>query len=149
MPPVLGYTHILHFADHNPRSGKNYAGAGAKGFVETSRDVNRTFTLPVKIHESGRYVLSLHYTNGNGPINTENKCAIRTLHIKGGQKLGTFVLPQRGVDEWSNWGQSNVIIATLPKGEHTLEITFDPENKNMNGAINQAMIESLQLTRIP
>ena len=37
----------------------------------------------------------LRYANGNGPVNTENKAAIRTLCVDGDRK-GVLVMPQRG-----------------------------------------------------
>lgn len=85
--------------------------------------------------------------NGNGPINTENKCAIRTLkadHVF----AGTFVFPQRGNGEWSNWGFSNGVKLKLTKGRHTLTLQFENANENMNGQINQAMLDYLSVIKI-
>ncbi|HRH34907.1 MAG TPA: hypothetical protein PKY12_07595, partial [Catalimonadaceae bacterium] len=87
------------------------------------------------------------YANGNGPMNTENKCGIRNLWNLN-TKIGTVVFPQRGNQEWSNWGFSNRIEVYLKKGKHQLEIRLDPENENMNGAINQALIDYMEVNRI-
>ncbi len=123
---------------------KGYSGAG---FVEISDSVNRSIIIPVKVEESGTYAISFRYANGNGPVNTENKCAIRTIKADD-RVLGTVVFPQRGKDEWSNWGFSNALHATLSRGQHWITIYFDGENENMNGLINQAMLDYLQVVKI-
>jgi hypothetical protein len=125
-----------------------YKGFSGKGFVEVSTTKNQRLTLPVEVPEAGLYALDFRYANGNGPINTNNKCAIRTLRNGQGQLLGTVVLPQRGVEEWSNWGFSNSILVPLAKGKSTLTLTYEPANTNMNGAVNQAMLDYLRVRRV-
>ncbi|RSK24025.1 glycogen debranching protein [Hymenobacter metallilatus] len=129
------------------KSSKAYKGFSGTGFVEISRTVNTHLTIPVTVPETGLYALDFRYANGNGPLNTDNKCALRTLRL-GQRQLGTVVLPQRGVAEWSSWGFSNPILVRLPKGSHTLTLRFEPANENMNGEINQAMLDYLRLTRV-
>ena len=124
-----------------------YKGFTGSGFSEISTTKNTAISMPIEVLENGEYSIQIRYANGNGPINTENKCAIRTLKIQDKQ-IGTFVFPQRGRGEWSNWGWSNVVKVKLPKGKHVLQITFDPANANMNGAINEAMFDYLQLIRL-
>ncbi|SHJ14629.1 alpha-L-rhamnosidase [Hymenobacter daecheongensis DSM 21074] len=130
-----------------PKSGKPYKGYTGAGFVEISKTLNRTIALKVQVPAAGLYALDFRYANGNGPINTSNKCALRTLR-RGAEVLGSVVLPQRGVDEWSDWGFSNPILTRLEKGSQTLQLTFDAENENMNGDVNQAMLDYLRLTRV-
>ena len=91
--------------------------------------------------------MDFRYANGNGPTNTENKCAIRTFNVDG-QFAGTFVFPQRGKEEWSNWGFSNVNTVKLTKGTHEFQLSFEDWNENMNGEINQAMLDYLRLIKI-
>jgi hypothetical protein len=124
-----------------------YKGYSGQGFVEISTTKNRTLTIPVTVPEAGLYAIDFRYANGNGPINTNNKCAIRTLRM-GGKALGTIVLPQRGVEEWSNWGFTNAVLVQLPKGRHQLTLAFEPANTNMNGAVNQAMLDYLRVQKI-
>ena len=123
-----------------------YKGFTGKGFVEISTTKNPILTIPVALAEAGLYVLDFRYANGNGPINTNNKCAIRTLRL-GPEQLGTVVLPQRGVDEWS-WGYSNPILVLLDKGIHTLTLAYEPANQNMNTEVNQAMLDCLRVRRV-
>ena len=130
-----------------PKSSLPYNGFSGEGFVEISKTKNTAFTVPVNIVADGVYAIDFKYSNGNGPTNTENKCAIRTLK-EGSKLLGTVVLPQRGKDEWSNWGWSNSVQAFLKKGQHNLVISFEPYNENMNGEINQAMLDNMRIMRI-
>lgn len=109
------------------------------GFVEldhASAPVSVTFDAPA----AGDYAVELVYANGNGPVNTENKCAIRTLSVDG-KPTGALVMPQRGVANWSDWGQTNTIVVPLTAGEHTLTISFMPYNENMNLATNHALVD--------
>lgn len=129
------------------KSSLSYKGYSAKGFVEISRSKNTALSIPVNIAEDGVYALDFRYANGNGPVNTENKCAIRTLK-EGDKLLGTIVLPQRGKDDWSNWGWSNSVQVAFTKGRHTLTLSFEPFNENMNGEINQAMLDYLRVIKL-
>lgn len=124
-----------------------YAGYSGKGFIAISTQVNRTLTVNVNIPETGVYAVDFSYANGNGPTNTENKCAIRTFNVDG-TFAGTFVFPQRGKEEWSNWGFSNVNTIKLSKGQHQLSLTFETWNNNMNGEINEAMLDYMRLQKI-
>ncbi|GAB3730061.1 hypothetical protein GCM10027594_12100 [Hymenobacter agri] len=124
-----------------------YKGYTGKGFVEASATKNTALTIPVAVPEAGLYALDFRYANGNGPINTDNKCAIRTLR-RGAELLGTVVLPQRGVGEWSNWGFSNPVLVRLDKGTTRLLLAYEPANQNMNIAVNQAMLDYLRVRRV-
>ena len=124
-----------------------YKGFSGKGFIETSKKVNTTIGFLINVSESGSYAIDLRYANGNGPTNTENKCAIRTLKEKD-KFLGTLIFPQRGVQEWSNWGFSNSVKIHLDKGQHKLTLVLDKNNENMNVEINQAMLDYLRVIRL-
>lgn len=123
-----------------------YKGYTGQGFVEISTTINRTINLTLGV-EGGWYAIDFRYANGNGPTNTENKCAIRTITIDGQQK-GTYVFPQRGKGEWSNWGYSNAVKVYLSKGVHKVSLTFEDANDNMNGDINQAMLDNMRVIKI-
>lgn len=117
---------------------KGYTG---QGFVEIDRTTDPE-TINIKIPQSGMYTFALRYANGNGPVNTENKAAIRTLMLNG-SKRGTFVMPQRGGGNWDDWGMSNQIQVPLTAGTYTVGITYRPENENMNINTNHALLDQL------
>jgi hypothetical protein len=130
-----------------PLSGLGYKGFSGDGFVEISTTANNSISIPVTIEEAGTYSLSFRYANGNGPVNTENKCAIRTLGVNS-KFAGTIIFPQRGKEEWSNWGFSNAVQVQLQKGKHIVTVQLTPANDNMNEEVNQAMLDYLQVEKI-
>ncbi|MFD1874069.1 MGH1-like glycoside hydrolase domain-containing protein [Hymenobacter bucti] len=143
----LGSVHQVQLETVAVKATQPYQGYSGQGFVEISTTQNRTLTIPVTVPEAGLYAVDFRYANGNGPINTDNKCGIRTLRL-GGKSLGTIVLPQRGVGEWSNWGFTNAVLVPLPKGTTQLTLAYEPANANMNGAVNQAMLDYLRVQKI-
>ena len=132
------------FADMSKLPYTNFSG---KGFVEVSKDKNTEIDCKIKVEEAGEYLIDVHYSNGSGPWNTDNKCAIRSLSVNN-QYSGVLVLPQRGKDEWSDWGFSNSRKVTLKKGENVVKISFEVWNNNMNMDVNTAMLDYLRLVRL-
>jgi hypothetical protein len=116
-------------------------------FAEISKSKNTRISFDISVPEDGVYAIDFRYANGNGPINTENKCALRTLS-NGKAFLGTVVFPQRGTNEWSNWGFSNPLQVKLKKGNQKLSLTFESWNENMNGEVNQAMLDYMRIVRM-
>lgn len=144
-PDIVTTFEMENFAKRSLLKHQGYSG---DGFVEISSSVNTSVDLSMDIEESGMYAIDFRYANGNGPINTDNKCAIRTLKTDS-TSLGAVVFPQRGKGEWSNWGYSNKLIARLEKGKQTLKLVLElPVNNNMDGNINQAMIDHVRLIKI-
>lgn len=125
---------------YQPEGGviKGYTG---NGFAEVDHNA-APVVFEVAADNDGEYFLSLRYANGNGPVNTENKCAVRTLFIDG-VKAGTVVMPQRGVGNWNDWGMTNYLPVSLAKGAHKITIEFMPYDENMNLATNHAIIDAL------
>ena len=122
------------------------AGYNGNGFVETDHST-AAISVTIDVPADGEYAFSLRYANGNGPVNTENKCAIRTLTIDG-NKIGTVVMPHRGVANWDDWGMTNEVKTELKAGKHTLCIEYRPENENMNLSTNHAIIDCVKLVRV-
>lgn len=137
---------IIQIENFVKKSDKNYQGFTGNGFVETSKSINRKIDFTINVKEAGNYILDVRYANGNGPINTENKCAFRSFYLDN-RKSGTLVFPQRGKDQWSNWGWSNSLKLPLSKGSHHIAISFEDWNENMNGEINRAMLDCVRLVR--
>lgn len=138
---------VVEMEQYAAASALPYVGFAGKGFVEISKELNNTIQIPMEIPASGVYAIEIKYANGNGPTNTENKCAIRTVMVNN-LKTGVWVFPQRGKGEWSNWGLSNAIKARLLKGKQLITISFEKTDENMNGAINTAMLDQLILTKL-
>jgi hypothetical protein len=143
-PLGVGKRSILIFEaeQYAPKSFLPYKGYSGEGFIEISQSKNRLVNFIVNIPDAGYYGLSFRYANGNGPINTENKCAIRSLYA-GEEHKGAVVFPQRGTNEWSAWGRTNQLRIRLNQGENNITLKMEDWNENMNGPINQAMIDAL------
>ncbi|MDE5902669.1 MAG: hypothetical protein K2H21_05565, partial [Muribaculaceae bacterium] len=137
------------------------AGNGMEGFASEPRstrpmvmvqldgadnDKDTVLEVPVSVPADGDYYVSLLYANGNGPVNTENKCGLRTLSADG-ERAGLIVLPQRGKNNWDERGWSNSVKVHLAKGDHTLRLDFRPENENMNIKTNHARIYGVRLVQ--
>ncbi len=123
-----------------------YAGFSGSGYVYTKPSA-RALRFEVTIPEDGLYAMDFRYANGHGPVNTDNKCAIRRLALDG-KYVGTIVLPQRGKGEWSDWGFTNQVTLALRKGKVNFEMLYDPANRNMNGEVNEAIVDLIRLVKI-
>ncbi len=141
------FSRVFEIANYTPKATDDYKNYSGTGYVEISKTKNRSISIPVNIKHTGKYAITFRYANGNGPINTENKCAIRTLKVDGIQ-VGAVILPQRGTNEWANWGYSNAVHVLLNQGNHLMTLSFETYNENMNGKINQAMLDAIIITRL-
>ncbi|MGE5402854.1 MAG: glycogen debranching protein [Ignavibacteriales bacterium] len=121
-----------------------YQGFTGHGYLLLDKSQNRSVEFQVDVPETGLYSIGFRYANGNGPINTENKCAIRTLNIDS-KEAGPVIMPQRGDNLWNNWGYSNSLHVELSKGMHLLTLTFTASDDNMNGEVNSALLDNIRL----
>ncbi len=140
-------TQILELEKYAAKARPPYLGASGNNSVEISKNQNTNLNIPVTITEPGLYAIDFRYANGEGPISTSNKCAIRTLK-KENNFMGTVVLPQRGLNEWTDWGFSNPVQVRLAPGTHHLSLTYEPVNENMNGEVNRALLDYIRIRKI-
>jgi hypothetical protein len=130
-----------------PKANFGYVNYSGKGYVELSNITNNKITFSIDIPEAGEYYLDFRYSNGSGPWNTDNKCALRSLYLNK-DYVGAIVLPQRGLNEWSDWGYTNSHKVYLNKGKNELKLTLENWNINMNVDINTAMLDFLRVQKI-
>ncbi len=135
---------ILEMENYARKSKLPYSNYSGKGFVETTMSKNTNIRIPVTVPEAGKYLIDLRYSNGTGPWNTDNNCAIRSLYVNNDYE-GVMVLPQRGTHEWSDWGFSNSRKVQLQKGKNEISLKFEDWNINMDGQINDAMLDYVRL----
>lgn len=126
---------------------REYAGFTGAGYLPLSLQRNLTVRIPVRVDREGTYAIDVRYANGNGPVNTEDKVAVRTL-IVDGDTAGVIVMPQRGASRWTDWGWSNVLRVRLGAGTHTLIIAYAPLDANMNRRENSALLDLVRVTRL-
>ncbi len=125
---------------------REISGFNGNGFVELDKS-SGDVEMPLEVTDDGIYSLQLRYANGNGPVNTENRCGIRTISVDGSDK-GIVVMPHRGRNNWNDWGLSNNLLIDLTKGKHTISIKFLPEDENMNISTNHVLVDELRLTKV-
>lgn len=139
-------TAVMKSAEVSYQPQEQLAGFYGAGFAETDRTTPAR-QVEIEVPENGVYSISVRYANGNGPVNTENKAAIRTLAVDG-NKAGTLVMPHRGVANWNDWGMSNGVQVTLAPGRHVLSIEYRPEDENMNISTNHALMDRVTVEKV-
>ena len=127
----------------SPAVARTYQGYKGSGYVNLASNGSPDINVRVAAPQAGRYRMYVRYANGNGPINTDNKCALRSVYNQEGAFQGLLVLPQLGYDEWSNWGYSPYLALNLQQGANVLSLKLDSLSANMNGRVNQAVIDRI------
>jgi hypothetical protein len=136
----------IEIEDIFPASRLPYTNFSGLGFVEISKTSNKIMECKVNVEEAGDYLIDVRYSNGSGPWNTDNKCAIRSLAVNF-MYAGVLIFPQRGQDEWSDWGFSNSRKVKLKAGENSIRLTFEDWNNNMNVEVNTAMVDYMRVIK--
>jgi hypothetical protein len=137
---------VLEAEEFNLPGESTVEGFSGKGYVPFTMASKKDLVIRLKTSE-GKYAIRSRYANGTGPVNTDNNCGIRSLYING-TFAGSLIFPQRGKDEWSNWGLTNFEHITLMDGENFLTIRFDDFNRNMDGEINDFLLDCIYLQRL-
>jgi hypothetical protein len=125
-------------------SNGGYEGAG---FIRLTTERHRLVEIPIVVGAAGWYLIDARYANGSGPISYGYKAAVRTLLVDG-KPAGALLMPQRGNNEWSNWGYTNGMRVWLTAGEHTLTIAYREANRNMDLAVNSALLDHVRVARL-
>lgn len=131
--------------DFNLPEENRVPGFTGKGYVRVSHIDPEDLIIKFKA-DAGKYLLRTRYANGTGPVNTDNNCGIRSLYVN-----GTFtcsvVFPQRGKDEWSDWGYTYPEPVELSDGENILVIRYEDFNRNMDGQVNEFLLDQVLLEK--
>ncbi len=127
---------------------QEHEGYTGEGYLRLTKEENTTVEIPVEVEEAGAYAIAVRYANGSGPVNTDNKAALRRLRVDG-RRVGPIVMPQRGDGQWNLWGYSNPQRVRLGAGRHTFTLTLTPSDENMNLEVNTALLDHIRLTRLP
>lgn len=124
-----------------------HPGFTGAGYLPLTLEKNLSVRVPVRVDRDGSYAIDVRYANGNGPVNTEDKVAVRTMLIDG-DTTGVVVMPQRGAGNWADWGWSNVLRAKLAAGAHVITLVYTPLDANMNRHENTALLDLVRLTKL-
>ncbi|NUS97480.1 MAG: glycogen debranching protein [Gemmatimonadaceae bacterium] len=123
------------------------SGFTGAGYLRLTRDTNTTVEVTLDAPTAGTYSLDARYANGNGPVNSDSKAAVRTLLVDG-KEAGVLVMPQRGVDLWTDWGWTNPLAVRLAAGKHRVTLVYGALDRNMNGVESTALLDALRATRL-
>lgn len=124
-----------------------HGGFTGRGYVPLTVGKNDIVLLSIDIASAGTYAVDVRYANGSGPVNSGDRAAIRTLFVDG-TRAGVLVMPQRGTNAWDDWGYSSPVHVRFRPGRHSMRIRYTPEDRNMSGEINDALLDHVRLTRI-
>ncbi len=144
--PVENAVEKIEIENLAPSTNRLVAGFSGNGCVEVTTTQNKRIDMTYYVKEEGLYGFDLRYSNGSGPWNTDNKCALRSFYISG-DYMDVMVMPQRGKGEWSDWGYSNMVFVRMKPGEYVLSINYDDWNANMDSEVNTALIDYLRIIR--
>lgn len=106
-----------------------------KTFYQAWGDRDHTLTGTFTADHSGEHLLSATYGNGAGPLDTGISCGVKRLRVErvsDGEVVGNgvLVMPQRG--DWSAWGESSFVRASLQAGvSYRVRIGSDASTVNM------------------
>jgi len=137
---------VLEAEDFNLKGENQVEGFSGKGYVTFASKDKKDLIIRINAEED-RYALRMRYANGTGPVNTDNNCGIRSLYVND-KFIGSLVFPQRGKDEWSSWGLTNIEWVTLKEGENTLTIRYEDFNRNMDGEMNEFLLDYISLQKM-
>ena len=138
---------VIEAEDYSANAGKDIKGYSGRGYVRFTTKNNKDLIIKINAKE-GDYSLTMRYANGTGPVNTDNNCGIRSLYVNG-SFAGSLVFPQRGNDEWSDWGMTCPERIALKDGENKLTIKYEDFNLNMDGDINEFLLDYILLEKVP
>ncbi|MFA6597456.1 MAG: hypothetical protein WCS69_07015 [Ignavibacteriaceae bacterium] len=141
---IINRSKIIEMEDLVSKYENKYSGYSGKGYVKIEKQDHRDITFPFMAEQDGLYAIDFRYSNGNGPINTDNKCAIRSLMVDN-QFAGAIVMPHRGENTWDIFDFSNSVHVYLSKGEHNFTLTFRNSDDNMNGEVNGALLDCARI----
>jgi len=137
---------IVYQAENKNKKDTQYEGYTGDGYVFTEKNTG-DISFSTEIPADGFYSIDFRYANGSGPVNTNNKCCIRSLFINNNRE-SAVIMPQRGEDSWTSWGFTNSILVNLKKGENIFTLRFTESDNNMNMDVNSAAVDYLRIIKV-
>jgi hypothetical protein len=116
-----------------------------KGIVSlwgTKENDRLTFSVHVP---AGTYAVDFRYKNDNGPVNTGEKCALRTLSIDG-QRIKVILFPQRGSK--TEWGFTVPVKLDLKKGKHSITLVSDTDSYSQHHVLSSITLDLMRVARL-
>lgn len=122
-------------------------GKRGRNVVELTVDNNTDISFPLFVDKAGVYYIDVLYANGNGPVDSGDKCAVRMLTVNS-HLQGAIVMPQRGTGNWLETGYSNRLKVELLSGKNIIQLVyFEPATRNMSVRHNTALIDHVRVIK--
>lgn len=117
------------------------------GYVDLGESI-QSYTVTFSMTDGGQYAIRFLYANGEGPVETENKCGVALMSVNATEPQYLWSFPQMG--SWDNWSFTEWQPVDLHTGRN--ELKFDLKQwpiKNMNGQINHFRLAGLEIMPDP
>ena len=118
-------------------------GTEGAGYADVRDDTTTVVAFRIELPAAGVWALDARYANGHGAVSYGYRAAMRTVVVDG-RTVGTLVLPQRGIGRWDDWGYGTPLLVPLEAGAHEITLEHRPENRNMDGHVNGALVDHLR-----
>lgn len=109
---------------------------------------NQRYTLNFNMINGGDYAIRFRYANGEGPVETDNKCGVALMSVNADEPQYLWSFPQLG--SWESWGLTEWQPVSLKTGVN--DLTFDLKKwpiKNMNGEVNHFRLSGIEIMPDP
>ncbi|MCF7802387.1 MAG: hypothetical protein K9N34_10275 [Candidatus Marinimicrobia bacterium] len=117
------------------------------GYVDLGNK-REAYTVEFTMRNSGQFAVRFLYANGEGPIETDNRCGVALMSVNSPEPQLMWSFPQLG--DWETWSFTEWQPVKLQRGAN--QLTFDLEKwplQNMNGKVNHFRIAGMELMPDP
>ena len=145
---VMPNEKILQVEEFYPKSSLPYTNFNGHGFIKISTDDNIKLNFKFQVEEKGEYIIDCRYANGTGTME------IQITIVQSGACMSMMIIKAFGLcpkEENMNGrigGYSNVVKTYLNKGNNELSVIFEEWNTNMDGEINEALMDQIRVIKL-
>ncbi|MCF7841952.1 MAG: hypothetical protein K9N11_03785 [Lentisphaeria bacterium] len=118
-----------------------------QGFVDLGQQ-REAYTIKVTMRNGGPFAIRFLYANGEGPVETDNRCGVALMSVNRAAPQLMWAFPQLG--SWDTWGFTEWQPVRLNPGEN--QLSFDQKKwplQNMNGDVNHFRIAGMEIMPDP
>lgn len=100
----------------------------------------------VKVPVTGKYAVDIRYQNGNGPVNTGDKCALAFMNVNNEENNFPFIMAQTG--SWSAWKFTASKVIKLNKGMNVIKLFKGEHSKTSKNRLNSVNVDLIRVSKI-
>ncbi|MGH9457438.1 MAG: glycogen debranching protein, partial [Thermoanaerobaculia bacterium] len=144
---AIGERGLASFLSEPVRAGPERIVEFQDGPVRVTPSENTLVHVPIEVDRAGVWSIDVLYANGSGPVNSNDRAAVRSLLVDG-ERAGALVMPQRGMGAWDEFGYSSPVHVRLDAGAHRLTIAYREIEANMDVEVNDAVIRAVRMVLV-